>query len=887
MPLAAGSRIGGYEILALLGAGGMGEVYRARDARLGRDVAIKIVSPSIAADAGGLMRFEREARMLAALNHQNIAAIYGVEDGAGAPALILELVEGETLAERIARGPIPVAQALAYARQIADALDTAHEAGIVHRDLKPGNIKITDDGRVKVLDFGLAKAIAAATAPDPAVDPAHSPTVTIHGTKGGVILGTAAYMSPEQARGKAIDKRTDIWAFGCVLYEMLAGQRLYVGETTSDVIAAILERQPDLSKLPGAVPPHLRGVIARCLEKDPKRRARDIAEVAWQLDGHNGAAAAAPGASWMKSAAVLAAVIVAVVVLAAAALRWNTAAPAAPPAVEFTFGPPPNHAFTGAGPSVSPDGRLIAFLARDADHVISLWIRPLDGVSRRLEGTQGITGEASWSPDGRSLAFPMGATWKRISVDGGPLITVVSGVVADMGASWGSDGTILLAPANRTHLSRVSAAGGPLEAVTSLDIDNENSHRWPHVLPDGGHFLFTSRSHRPENLGIKVGRFGSMVTRPLLSTPSQGKFAEPGWLLFMTPDEVLMAQRLDPATWTLRESPQPVAASVSYNGPSFDGVFDVSRDGRVLIYAPASRSQATLGVFDRTGKALGNAGPERRYRALRLSPDGRLAAVELADDRYGTRDIWLVDTSTNALSRLTTHSATDWNPVFSPDRRTVAFASDRGGASAVFLTTVDSSAGEREFYRPAQGGAFPSDWSRDGKHILVRLEDSQGRRAGFVSVPVDGGPTTTLINEDLRTMTNGRYSPEGDRIAFASIATGTSEIYVMSLSDRRRVRVSTDGGTNPAWGRDGRELFFHDQRGAILAATLDGAGLVRARPTVAMRPCVAANRVFVSNEAESGFDATPDGTRFLARCDAIDPGASALTVVVNWQSRLR
>src|SRR5688500_9658008 len=304
MPLAPGTKIDGYEIVALIGAGGMGEVYRARDARLGRDVAIKIVSPAIARDADGLMRFEREARMLASLNHPNIAAIYGVEDGAGSPALILELVDGYTLDDRIAHRAIPVAEALAYARQIAEALDTAHEAGIVHRDLKPGNIKITEDGRVKVLDFGLAKAIAAAIAPDPAVDPARSPTITIHGTKGAAILGTAAYMSPEQARGKAIDKRTDIWAFGCVLFEMLSGTRAFRGETTSDVIAAIIERQPDWSKLPPSVPPHVLRVIERCLEKDPKRRARDIADVRVELDAVREAATPSrqlPMLGWIAS----------------------------------------------------------------------------------------------------------------------------------------------------------------------------------------------------------------------------------------------------------------------------------------------------------------------------------------------------------------------------------------------------------------------------------------------------------------------------------------------------------------------------------------------------------------------------------------------------------
>jgi Tol biopolymer transport system component len=889
MALQAGSRIGSYEIVALIGAGGMGEVYRARDSRLGRDVAVKIVSPAIASNADGLMRFEREARMLASLNHPNIAAIYGVEDTDGQPALVLELIDGETLADRVSRGPLRVDEALALARQIADALDAAHEAGIVHRDLKPANIKITDSGTIKVLDFGLAKAIAAAIGPDPAVDPSRSPTVTVHGTRHGVILGTVAYMSPEQARGKAIDKRTDIWAFGCVLFEMLTGQRPFAGETTSDVIAAIIERQPEWSKLPPSTPTHVRRVIERCLEKDPKRRARDIADVAVQLDRDVGVAVAPqPTARGMKWWVIGAAVIVLAAVLGAVVARWATPAPGDPPAVEFALGPPPNHTLSEP-PSLSPDGRLIAFLVRDANLVLSVWIRPLDGgAPRRLEGTQGATGRPVWAPDSRALAVLIGDSWKRISVEGGPLVTIVSGAVADMGASWGPDDTILVALANRTVLSRVPAAGGRLDAVTTLDVQKENSHRWPQVLPDGRHFLFTVRSDRPENLGIKIGTFGSPAVRPLVSAPSPARFAEPGWLLFMTPDEVLMAQRLEPGTWSLTGSPQPVAASVRYNGPSYYGAFDVSRDGRVLTYTPAAPTHGALTWFDRSGKSLGTVGPERRYRSLRLAPDARRAAIELADDRYGTRDIWLLDIGTNALTRLTANSATDWRPVFSPDGNTLAFASDRAGASTVFRTAADGSGGETVLYRHPDGGAFPSDWSRDGKHVLVQLEDSQGRRTGFVSVPVDGRPASTIIDDDQSEMTGGRYSPEGDRVAFSSTATGTAEIYVMSLADRRRVRVSTDGGIGPVWGRDGRELYFYDQRGAIMLATIDsGPAMVGARPALAMRPCVAVNRVFASSAAEPGFDVSADGARVLARCESQDVIPSAHTVVVNWQSRLR
>ena len=888
MPLAAGTRIGGYEILALLGAGGMGEVYRARDARLGRDVAIKIVSPSIAADADGLMRFEREARVLASLNHPNIAAIYGVDDNGGAPALILELVEGDTLADRIARGPIPVDEALAYARQIADALDAAHERGVVHRDLKPANIKITDAGGVKVLDFGLAKAIAAASASEPSGDPTQSPTITVRGTRDHVILGTAAYMSPEQARGKSIDKRTDIWAFGCVVYEMLSGHRAFAGETTSDVIAAIIERPPDLSKLPPPVPPHVRHIVARCLEKDPKRRARDIADVRVQLDED---AVARPAARRRNTAAVAAVVasLAAIAALAVAAFTAMTAPTPSPAVVEFTFGPPPDHTF-GGGVTVSPDGRYISFIARDAKLVPSLWVRPLDtGQARRLDGTEGTSGQAVWSPDSQSLAFFAGNAWKRTTVDSGPVVTIVPSAVSNLGASWGPDDQILMAPANRTALSRVPAAGGSLEPVTTLDLQQENSHRWPQILPDGRSFLFTVRSDRPENLGIKLGTFGSSSVRPLLRVPSSGRYAEPGWLLFMTPDEVLMAQRFDAATGTLSGAAQPLVASVRYNGPSFEGVFHPSRDGRVLVYAAAARSESVIAWFDRSGKMLGTAGPERRYRALRVSPDGRTAAVELADERHGTRDLWLLDTATNALTRLTTNPATDWRAVFSPDGRHVAFASDRAGASTVFRVPIDGSGPESVFYRHANGGAFPWDWSRDGKHLLVQIEDSGGRRGTLIIVPVDGGSPRVLIENEQAAVMSGRFSPDGRRVAFVSAATGRPEVYVLSIDDKRRVRVSAEGGLNPVWGRDGRELFFEDRRNQVMKATLDleRGGAVSAPPAPAFRPCEALRAAVLSEGSEAALDVAPDGARFLVRCDPADATPSTFTVVVNWQSRLR
>ena len=886
MPLGAGSRVGGYDIVALIGAGGMGEVYRARDARLGRDVALKVLAPRIAADANSLARFEREARALAALNHPNIAAIYGVAGDAGHPALILELVDGETLADRLAGGPLPVNEALEHARQIADALDAAHEAGIVHRDLKPGNIKITGDGRVKVLDFGLAKAASAAAGLETDSDPAHSPTITVHGTAHGVILGTAAYMSPEQARGKRIDRRTDIWAFGCVLVEMLGGRRAFSGETTSDIIAAIIERAPDLTALPSSTPPHVRRVIERCLEKDPKRRARDIGDVRTDLDQPAATAAVTDGHAWRGAFVALAAVVI-VALAGLAAWRLSIPLPLPPESVEFTIEPPPGYTLADSAASVSPNGRDLAFVALDAKRMRSLWIRSLSSsVARRLEGTEGVRGRIGWSPDGRSIAFFVDNTWKRIPADGGAVTTIVADVVDNLGISWGPDDLLLFAPANRTSLSRVAASGGALTPVTTLDTATENSHRAARLLPDGRHFLFTARSDRLENLGIKIGSLDGGATRMLVNVASNGVYTEPGRLLYMTPDEVLMTQRLDSSTWTLDGDPQPVAARVRYNGPSFNGAFDASRDGRVLVYTPAPQGASTITWVDRAGKRVGGVGPPQRYLFLTVSRDGRMIATEIASARYGTRDIWLIDAATQALSQLTSNAATDWRPVFSPDGGTVAFASDRAGVSTVFRTSTSGAAGETLLYRHPDGGAFPQDWSPDGKQLLVTTGTTRGRPQVMLSIPVDGGTPTTLISDDTVPVTMARFSPTGDRVAFASGTATAGQVHVITLADRRRLRVSVDGGWYPRWGPDGRELFFQNPAGDIMRAVLapDGASLASA-PALLFRPCQDMGLPFDPQNNEANYDITADG-RFIVRCDPEDSAPSSITVVVNWQSRL-
>ena len=883
MPLAPGARIGGYEVVSLIGAGGMGEVYRARDLRLGRQVALKIIAPAIAGDANGLMRFEREARMLAALNHPNIAAIYGVEDGQGAPALVLELIDGETLHERIARGPLAIANALAIARQIADALDTAHEAGIIHRDLKPANIKITDGGSVKVLDFGLAKAIAAATGPDPAFDPAHSPTVTVHGTQGNVILGTAAYMSPEQARGKAIDKRTDIWAFGCVLYEMLTGIRTFRGETRSDVIAAILERQPDMSKLPVTTPPHVRRVIERCLEKDPKRRARDIGDVRADLDNTATSQPAPPSSRrWPMAAGGL--VLAAAVVLVLAALfRSNPVAPPRPAVLTLLAEPGTTLAVGTAGAAPSPDGSQIAFVARDRANQQSIWLRALSSsTAARLPGTEGATGEVFWSPDGREIGFIAEGRLKRIAAAGGPATSLATITGGNLGATWSRNGVIVFALANRTALYRVNASGGPVTQVTTLDANRENSHRWPYFLPDGDHFLFTARSDKRENNLIYVGSLSSPAITPLRPAQSDAIYAAPGYLLFVD-NGALMAQRFDAASLSLSGAPAVIASPVRHNTPSSNGFLSISANGSVIVYGVGDPPLSYPMWFDRKGTQLATVGPARGYAEMLLSPDGKTAVVDIPERETGTRELWLMDMATGALTRLTSNPATDWNAVWSRDGSQIAFASDRAGASSVFRKPVDGSGDDIQVYR-GSSGIFPTDWSRDGRTLLAHEDRDVG--GAILQVTVADGKAAVILENKQAQVLRAVYSPDERWIAYESLETGDREIYVSPVARPGRTRVSIAGGGSPRWNPDGRELFYFSPSGDVMAASIDVAGTPHVKPPVKLfTPCQSTTPpTFVAPEGFAQVNPFAGGTRFLLRCSAQQNALAAFGVLLNWSS---
>jgi len=892
LALSAGVRLGGYEILSLIGSGGMGEVYRARDSRLARDVAIKVLPSDLAADHDRLARLEREAQVLASLNHPNIANIYGVDDSSGTPALVMELVEGPTLADRIAKGPIPLDEALPIAKEIAEALEAAHEQGIIHRDLKPANIKVRADGTVKVLDFGLAKAFEKTPIPG---DLTQSPTVPAP-TLAGVILGTAAYMSPEQARGKAVDKRADIWAFGCVLFEMLTGRRPFEGETVTDTLAAIVKNEPDWRALPPGTPAAVQAVLARCLRKDPAQRLHDVADGRLQMeealkDPASSAAEVKPARNDRQWVGWIAAVL-----LLGAALffvsRSSTTSLSSNP-VSFQVFPPEKTAFSGASyttvnvPSfaLSPDGHALVFSAEVAGAKPTLWVRPMDLVSaRQLAGTEDAQ-NPMWSPDSRWIGFFADSKLKKIPAAGGA-VQVIIPIAADFrGGTWGPDDTILFAYGT-TPISRVNAAGGKTTSVTTIDASRqEGTHRFPEFLPDGQHFLYTIFGSRPDQNGVYVGSLDGKIKKHLVHANTSAVYARPGSLLYVEGD-TLLGQDFDAERLEVKGQPFLVAEHVGRD-TGFKSAVSASRTG-IIAYAGTLSQNGRLTWIDRSGRALGSTSvAEGDYTDFRLSPDETRLAASLVDPKTNSVEIWLTDLARNGTTRITAGGPVTAAPVWSPDGTRLVFRSNRTGFVELYEKSAAGGGDTRAVlssnaYRAAQipsVNLVPSDWSPDGRHIILSVPAPESGNDLWLLPLGEEDKVARFISSPADEM-HGNFSPNGHLVAYTSNESGRFEVYVETVPrSERKWSVSTHGGYEPRWRADGREIYYLSEEQKLMAVTV-GAGPSFGIPELLFQTQVTAG----VTPNRTHYVPSRDGRRFLVNT-ALDIVASPITVVLNWAGR--
>jgi hypothetical protein len=830
MPLPSGSRLGPYDVLGPLGAGGMGEVFRARDSRLGRDVAVKALPAAFAADPERLARFEREARLLASLRHPTIAGIHGREEKDGQRFLILEFVDGETLAERLKRGPLPLDDALEIAGQVAAALEAAHDAGIVHRDLKPGNIMVTPNGAARVLDFGLAKAGGVGGGSSSDQHLSASPTMTYAATAAGVILGTAAYMSPEQARGKAVDRRTDIWSLGCVLFECLAGRMAFGGETVSDTIAKILAVEPDWSALPAGTPSSVRALLRRCLEKDARKRLRDSGDVRLFLEealaggasGLSGMLAPAEGAP--DAAARVAATAahrrtsrlawgVAGVALLVAAAGWLVPRGAAPPPrkppLRAHLLSPPGERFADepSGYALSPDGRFLAFIAIDSSFAGAIFVRPLGSLeSRKLPIPRSSQiGQIFWSPDSRHLAYFADGKLRRIGIDGEG-----SQALADApeprGGSWGVRGDILFVPRSAGPIYRVPATGGVAEPATTLDAEiGETGHRFPRFLPDGKRFICISLPRRGDEIVTWIASLDGGGSRELLAAGSGAVLVDERTVVF-TRGTALMAQRLDPGSGKLLGAPVRIGDAPSNLGTLGTSPVTVSGSGD-LAFVERFRDVLYVDRFEVGGRRIGRLPlPEAVWYNLNLSPDGRTVALLRSDEgEYG--DIWLADPERGQPTPLTRGERIGGFAAWSPDGRELAYMSHREDGLGLYIRPTFGVSEARLVFQSSSTFKDVNDWSPDGRHIIFQDLAPETRRDIWM-IPVTGGDPVALVRGPADE-SNGQVSGDGRWLAFGSDETGRYETYVQAFPNAGpRVRVTGNGGGDIAWR--GSTLFISD-----------------------------------------------------------------------------
>ena len=918
MPLSVGARLGPYEIAGFVGAGGMGEVYRARDPRLGRDVAIKVLPPAFSADPDRLHRFEQEARAAAALNHPNILAVYDIGQHDNAPYIVSELLEGETLRERLGQAPatsrgvgvpaseqnpLSVRNAVDYAVQVCRGLAAAHEKGITHRDLKPENLFLTTDGRVKILDFGLAKLTEAALADSSAVPTAAPDTLP------GLMLGTVGYMAPEQVRGADADHRADIFAFGAILYEMLSGHRAFRGATTVDTISAILkEDPPELPMAARHIPPGLVRIIDRCLKKSPSARFQTASDLAFALEALSspadraevsGAIATVPvRRSRERLAWTLVAVfaVVLVAVLALGALRYLQRAPTDTRVYRSSILPPANTGISDTAVvarrlALSPDGRRLAFTAAGSDGRVLLWVRPLDGlVAEPLAGTEGAFGPF-WSPDSRFLGFfAADGKLKKIDAAGGPPETLCDFSAQPAGATWNRDDVILFATmvgSESGSIRRVSASGGASSIVATPDPESGETEYWfPFFLPDGQHFLYLALGAPLRPLGIYVASLNSKERKLLVRGGSNVQYAQ-GYLIFPR-ETTLMAQAFDVGGLELRGDAVPIVEPVLISGTlgvgGGTGAFSVSDTGVLAYQAGSGEPRGQLTWFDRTGKQIGVLGDQGAYTDVAMSPDGTRVAVSLFDPTSRSRDIWVYDVVRGGRTRFTFDPADDLTSWWSADGGQVIFNSSRKGRLDLYHKSSSGAGADDVFVEEGNFDKYPYGWTPDGRFFLYASGlSTPGTGNDLWVLPTFGDRKPFVF---LKTPFNegfARFSPDGRWVAYVSNESRRNEVYVTPFpTPSGKWQISTTGGGLPRWRRDGKEIFYVASNNELMTVEVNGQGagleVGAARPLFQTRP----------GGARYIYDVSADGQRFLVNTAVEEQQTPSppITVVVNWPALL-
>jgi Tol biopolymer transport system component len=866
-------RLAHYEINGHLGSGGMGDVYQATDTRLGRSVALKFLPEAFAHDAERAARFDREAKTLATLNHPCIAAIHGLEEVGGRSFLVMEFVPGQTLGERIGRRPVPLDEALSIARQVAEALESAHEKGIVHRDLKPANIKITPDGQVKVLDFGLAKLVAGepgGSREAPGAQWTDSPTLTAPMTRPGMILGTPAYMAPEQAKGRPVDRRADVFAFGCLLYEMLTGRPAFDGDNVADTLSRVLQRDPDWTRVPQNVPASVRTLMRLCLEKDPRKRRQAAGDVRVDLEQalaepRAGAPVVRDGPSRPVRLAWIAAAVVGMAALAIpAAMHLREALPAEWRLQIVT--PPtrlPMHF------ALAPDGRSIVFVASESpsDTAQRLYLRALDETDAQpIAGTDGAR-SPFWSPDSRSLGFFASEQLHRIDIGGGGA-QALAPAPAPQGGAWNEDGTILFAPNTVSPLLRVPASGGESVAATRLDSPRQLGHRQPSFLPGGRQFLFYAQGE-PEVSGIYLGSLDGSAPKRLTAADGAGAYLPPDRVLF-TQQGALVARRLDVARGDLTGDAVTVLPSAGEDASL--GAFSTSSTG-IVAYRAGSGSRALMTWFDRAGKVLGQAGD---VNGPELSPDERRVAFDRTI--RGNRDVWIMDLARGGLTRFTFDAAVDGYPVWSPDGSRIVFESTRSGTFDLWIKPSNGADAEQPLLETPDS-EWPLHWSRDGRFLLYQVSDLK-TVWDLWALPMTGGDRTPVAVANTPFAERmGEFSPDGRWIAYETNESGRPEIVAQEfpVSSGRR-QISTGGGAAPRWRADGREVYFIAPDGKMMAVpvTTTGSTFEAGKP-VALFSTQIALQAFKFQYAVSR-----DGRFLVNNVTAPEATASPITLILNW-----